>query len=417
MATGAGWLLLPAHPSGPRPLRTSALALKTLAQRLLPGGVLVVATILLLVVPSWREAAVTFVPAYPNAAFAAGVVLALRFRRYRVFFIVLLLAVAERVVWLTAESPVADIVLGAAAVWLPINVGILGWLPERYGFRSTAGWTIGLLAIEAVLTALAIQPEAAPLAALLTAPLRGWHIGGASLMAFAVVIILAGVRAAARPYPIECGVFWALIAGLLAFAAPAPSVASIAFAGAGLVLAVSLVEASYVIAYGDELTGLPGRRALTEALGRLNGAYTIAMVDIDHFKKFNDSYGHDVGDQLLRMVGARLGEVGGGGRTFRYGGEEFAIIFGDAAVDEVMPHLEALRKRIETTGFALRGPDRPRQRPDAPRTAKLVQRVSVSVSIGAASAVAADDRPEDVLDAADAALYRAKDAGRNRVCI
>jgi diguanylate cyclase (GGDEF)-like protein len=141
------------------------------------------------------------------------------------------------------------------------------------------------------------------------------------------------------------------------------------------------------------------------------------MVDIDHFKKFNDAYGHDVGDQLLRMVGARLGEVGGGGRAFRYGGEEFAIIFDGVAVDETVPHLEALRHRIETTGFALRGPDRPRQRPDAPRSARPVQRVSVSVSIGAAAPNGGDDRAADVLDAADAALYRAKDGGRNRVCI
>lgn len=390
--------------------------MKTLVQRLLPGGVLVAATILLLVVPSWRETAVTFVPAYPNATFAAGVVLALRFRRYRVFFVVLLLAAAERLVWFTAESPVAHIVLGAASVWLPVNVAVLGWLPERYGFRVAAAWTIGLLAVEAVLTALAIQPEAAPLAALLATPLGGWHLGAAGLAAFAAAIALAATRAAARPYPIECGIMWALVAALLAFATGVPSLASIGFAGAGLVLAVSLVEASYVIAYGDELTGLPARRALMEALPRLNGVYSIAMVDIDHFKKFNDAYGHDVGDQLLRMVGARLGEVGGGGRAFRYGGEEFAIIFDDTGIDDVVPHLEALRHRIETTGFALRGPDRPRHRPDAPRSARPVQRVSVSVSIGAAAANGGEERPEDVLDAADAALYRAKDGGRNRVC-
>ena len=297
--------------------------MKTLAQRLLPGGVLVAATLLLLVVPTWRETAVTFVPAYPNAAFAAGVVLAHRFRRYRVFFVVLLLAAA---------------------------------------------------------------------------------------------IALATTRAAARPYPIECGIMWAQVAALIAFATGAPSLASIAFAGAGLVLAVSLVEASYVIAYGDELTGLPGRRALMETLPRLHGVYSIAMVDIDHFKKFNDAYGHDVGDQLLRMVGARLGEVGGGGRAFRYGGEEFAIIFDDTGIEDVMPHLEALRHRIQTTGFALRAPDRPRHRPEAPRSGRPVQRVSVSVSIGAAASNGSDERPEDVLDAADAALYRAKDAGRNRVC-
>ena len=141
--------------------------MKTLAQRLLPGAVLVATTILLLVVPSWREAAVAFVPAYPNAAFASGVVLALRFRRHRVFLIVLLLAAAERLVWLTADSPVGHIVVGAASVWLPLNVGVLGWLPERHGFRIAAAWILGLLAVEAVLTVLAVQPEATLLAALL----------------------------------------------------------------------------------------------------------------------------------------------------------------------------------------------------------------------------------------------------------
>ena len=410
-------MLPPAHPSRARALETKALHVKTLAQRLLPGAVLVATTILLLVVPSWREAAVAFVPAYPNAAFAAGVVLALRFRRHRVFLIVLLLAAAERLVWLTADSPVGHIMVGAASVWLPLNIGILGWLPERHGFRITAAWILGLLAVEAVITVLAVQPEATPLAALLATSFADWNLSMVGLAAFLVAIGLAALRAAARPYPIECGTLWALVAALIGFAVGAPSLASIAFAGAGLVLAVSLVEASYVIAYGDELTGLPGRRALTEALGRLDGTYTIAMVDIDHFKKFNDAYGHDVGDQLLRMVGARLGEVGGGGRAFRYGGEEFAIIFDGATVEEAVPHLEALRKRIETTGFALRGQDRPRRRPDAPRvTTRPVQRVSVSVSIGAAATNGGDDRPEDVLDAADAALYRAKDRGRNRLC-
>jgi diguanylate cyclase (GGDEF)-like protein len=406
-----------AHPSRARALETKALHLKTLAQRLLPGAVLVATTILLLMVPSWREAAVAFVPAYPNAAFASGVVLALRFRRHRVFLIVLLLAAAERLVWLTADSPVGHIVVGAASVWLPLNVGVLGWLPERHGFRIAAAWILGLLAVEAVLTVLAVQPEATLLAALLATSFADWNLSMVGLAAFLAAIGPGALRAAARPYPIECGTLWALVAALIGFGVGAPSLASIGFAGAGLVLAVSLVEASYVIAYGDELTGLPARRALTEALGRLDGTYTIAMVDIDHFKKFNDAYGHDVGDQLLRMVGARLGEVGGGGRAFRYGGEEFAIIFDGATVEEAVPHLEALRKRIEITGFALRGPDRPRRRPDAPRvTTRPVQRVSVSVSIGAAAANGGDDQPEDVLDAADAALYRAKDRGRNRLC-
>ena len=81
----------------------------------------------------------------------------------------------------------------------------------------------------------------------------------------------------------------------------------------------------------------------------------------------------------------------------------------------MLPHLQVLRKRIETTGFALRAADRPRHRPEAPRSPQAVRRVSVSVSIGAAAA-GGGEKPEEVLDAADAALYRAKDGGRNRVC-
>jgi len=72
---------------------------------------------------------------------------------------------------------------------------------------------------------------------------------------------------------------------------------------------------------------LPSRRALIERLPSLGRRYTVAMVDVDHFKNFNDTYGHDAGDQVLRMVASRLGEVSGGGTAFRYGGEEFTILF------------------------------------------------------------------------------------------
>src|SRR5438046_765513 len=109
-------------------------------------------------------------------------------------------------------------------------------------------------------------------------------------------LALAGLRLTLRPQALECGMLWALLGALLAFGVDAPASASVALAGAGLVLLVSLVETSHAIAYGDELTGLPSRRALTETLAGLQGAYTIAMVDIDHFKVFNDTYGHDAGD-------------------------------------------------------------------------------------------------------------------------
>src|SRR5207247_8525237 len=180
----------------------------------------------------------------------------------------------------------------------------------------------------------------------------------------------------------------------------------------GLVLLVSLIETSHAIAYGDELTGLPSRRALTEALGELDGVYTIAMVDIDHFKMFNDTYGHDAGDQLLRMIGGRLAQVGGGGRPFRYGGEEFAVTFTATVLDDALPHIEMLRQSIESTGFGLRAAHRSRRRDGAPSVARPTRRVSVWVSIGVGEAGRSATPGNAVLDAGVAELQRNHRRGR-----
>jgi diguanylate cyclase (GGDEF)-like protein len=401
-------LLPPAHPAGT--------SLKTLLFRLLPGAALIAATIALLTVPVLAPIAIWLLPAYPLIAFLAGALLAWRFRRWRVLVATLLLAAAERTLAITLASPTpsAHIVTAAIAAALPLNLTALAWLPERG--RRVLGWSLGLVAAEALAAALLAQPEARPMADLLAQPLPGGRLPLVGLLAFAGALTLAAIRLVVRPQALECGMFWSLIGALLAVGVAEPASASVALAGAGLVLLVSLVETSHAIAYGDELTGLPSRRALTETLAGLEGAYTIAMVDIDHFKVFNDTYGHDAGDQLLRMIGARLADVSGGGRPFRYGGEEFAVIFTDTALEEALPHLEALRHSIESTGFGLRGPARSRRGDGAPRAARPTHRVSVSVSIGAAEAGRHAARAHEVLDAADAALYRAKRSGRNRVC-
>src|SRR3990170_3279230 len=144
------------------------------------------------------------------------------------------------------------------------------------------------------------------------------------------------------------------------------------------------------MAFRDELTRLPGRRALNEALQQTGGQYAVAMVDIDHFKKFNDTYGHDVGDQVLKMVASRLDEVTGGGRAFRYGGEEFSVLFAGKTVDEALPHLDLLRATIEPPRFPRRAPSRPRKKPARPAGGPGKSRpasgsskpVAVTVSIG-----------------------------------
>jgi diguanylate cyclase (GGDEF)-like protein len=187
---------------------------------------------------------------------------------------------------------------------------------------------------------------------------------------------------------------------------------------AGMIVAFAVVQDSHRMAFYDELTGLPGRRALNERLESLDGGFTLAMVDIDHFKAFNDTWGHDVGDQVLKLVAARLQRVGGGGTAYRYGGEEFTILFPGRRAISVMQHLESLRKSVDSYKLMLRESGRPR-RPSPgslmPLASGANKWISVTISTGVAERGDRLGPPEAVLAAADKALYRAKTEGRNRV--
>jgi GGDEF domain-containing protein len=185
------------------------------------------------------------------------------------------------------------------------------------------------------------------------------------------------------------------------------------------------------------LTTLPSRRAFHDALLRLEAPYSIAMVDIDHFKRCNDTYGHDTGDQVLRMIATRLARVTGGGQAYRCGGEEFAILFPGKTTNDVLDHLEKLRADIESSTLRVRGPDRrqeargPDRRNQRARgrtqgqairqlarvapTPSTSNQLSVTASIGVASSKGENPSAAEVVRAADKALYRAKAAGRNRV--
>ena len=219
--------------------------------------------------------------------------------------------------------------------------------------------------------------------------------------------------------PIPIGNAAALAAFFLAVEwATSPGAYAIFMAAGGVVLIVALLQESHQLAFRDQLTGLPGRRALDERLRSLGERYAIGMVDVDHFKQFNDTHGHDVGDQVLRLVGGRLGQVERGGVAYRYGGEEFSVLFPDADMNEAQAALEAIRSSIETYKMAVRGADRPKATEEGAkrRGAQPVDKVlSVTVSIGLAQPSEKHRTPREVIKAADEALYRAKKAGRNRV--
>jgi len=355
------------------------------------------------------------------AVFALAALLGWRFRSSRLVIAAASLAVAQRglMQYSQADAEIARLAIVVASVLLPANFLVLSFLPER-GFRGpiVMFWTI-LLALEAGAVAGVCGADdrnfqnlfAARLLTRVNVPVLALWLFGATL-----TVIL--VRYIMRQRPVEAGLFWSLAAALFAFHAGSTGMPAAAyFAAGGLVLVLSLVESSHFMAYHDELTGLPARRALNDTLAGMEGQFCVAMVDVDHFKNFNDTYGHEVGDQVLRMVASRLSRVSGGGHAFRAGGEEFCVVFQGSTVRDALPHLDLLREAIESSNFIVRGKDRV-QRTAEDRKVQPVEQdteVSVTVSIGAAQTTSNLTAVGDVLQAADEALYHAKDAGRNRV--
>ncbi len=191
--------------------------------------------------------------------------------------------------------------------------------------------------------------------------------------------------------------------------------------GAALTLALAVIESAWRHAHLDELTRLANRRAFTNHLSRLGNAYVIAMVDIDHFKAVNDQHGHDTGDQVLRFVAGEIGRMRAG-TAYRYGGEEFAVIFEGWSLEAAREVVETLRIRIAERRFHVRGKGRPRKAPngkvaagDRKATRRWTKAIALTISGGLAQQSDKYPTPQQVIKAADQALYRAKNGGRNQV--
>ncbi len=223
--------------------------------------------------------------------------------------------------------------------------------------------------------------------------------------------------------PISEGLTTAMLSVAIGTALDAPYAWEVFVMAGTLYLGASLIRDSYNMAYRDELTGLPHRRALNEQFLSMSSRYSLAMLDVDHFKKFNDKHGHDVGDQVLQMVAAKIRQVKGGGKAYRYGGEEFTVVFQRMTKEDAFYYLDEVRKSIENYEMVIRqdprldveeskGAKRNREKGSYRRAD---QKVSVTISIGVADRISFDQSPDDVLKTADEALYRAKKAGRNKV--
>jgi diguanylate cyclase (GGDEF)-like protein len=397
--------------------------LRFLAGMLAPGGVLVFAAWAAQRDEVVRSAAAPYAAYFCFGALAAAVLLSWYYDQSRLlcsasFVVLTVLALGP----LGTESTMVKL---AVVILLPLNFSLLAVLKERGMMTFDGLLKVAIVAAQAF-GVLWIARGNGPDWRALPGWSRGFDVGAGlpwiAQLSFAVGALTLVTLVFSRRTKVEQGLLWALVAMFLSLnqidAGPSGRASDALFfysGTAGLVLVFAVLEHGYDIAYRDELTGLPGRRAFNNVMEQLGGTYAIAMCDVDHFKKFNDTYGHDAGDQVLRMVAAELSQVGGGGRAFRYGGEEFLVVFRGRSAREAEPFVESLRRAIGDRGFVLRGPDRPATRPRRAKETKQTSapRVNITISIGLAERSKRHSTPELVLDAADATLYRAKEAGRN----
>jgi len=329
------------------------------------------------------------------------------------------------------DDAMGETAIFLAAIYVPSLAVLFYYLSERGLFSVHGGIRILVVLSAAIFMVLVPSVESLGKAvssagALLFRPVSSWfpvRVIGALFFAASVPFFLLR-REHESPFlgPILCVAILFVFFGLslrssLWRAGQAQAVFLTFMSGAAVTLAWAVLESSWRNAHFDELTELPGRRLLKSHLARLGSSYAIAVVDIDHFKKINDKYGHNTGDQVLRFLATHLRQ-NRAGRAYRYGGEEFVVVGDSVGFEDTVSALEELRRSVADTGFVIRGKKRPRKKPDPPDKIGVggaMVTIPVTVSIGIARKTREGSLPQEVMETADKAMYQAKDAGRNRV--
>ncbi|WP_373020215.1 GGDEF domain-containing protein [Thiomicrorhabdus sp.] len=317
--------------------------------------------------------------------------------------------------WVPTElaDPSVQVIYPLLCVLLPLNLLLWVLVPEKGVKHSVYNLVLfGLFALQAAGVYWVMQTMplefvthlSTPVSTDPTFPIKIPMVGSVVILLIANILV---IRVAMMHKPKVLDVVVLFVLALMAYGLNQPGaygqlewMASIS----ALMILLSLVFDAHQIAYTDELTGMAGRRALFESFMGLTRKYTVVMIDIDHFKKFNDTYGHDVGDLVLRTVSRVLNSVGSGGKAYRFGGEEFTVLFIGKTPEQVRPVMDALRKQVEETDLSFK------------HNGKETS-TKVTVSMGVAQKTKEMKTPEEVIKAADQALYQAKELGRNRVVV
>ncbi|MDX1568863.1 MAG: GGDEF domain-containing protein [Xanthomonadales bacterium] len=357
---------------------------------------------------------------------AFGLIYAAWFKRFRaaygfIWLIFLVAGLAAREVAKAAGWPLSHDLGATALAWLPWNLLLLSWLPMARLPSLVTAAVVFLLTLELVLP-LWFEPGVWDGAAGINTLLQRWvpeRFASWIIPVEPLVTVLASISFFLRWQMSDRSTELAmsLMATVLLVGVMRPSMLTVVVAGAAGVLFLGVIYTTHRMAFVDALTGLPNRRSLDLTLSSMPRQFAIAMLDIDHFKRINDRFGHDFGDQVLRMVASRVRRVGRF-KAFRYGGEEFCLLFlGAERTRNAADVCEEVRAAVEVPPMAFRAPIRPDHKPlKKDRYREKVPSLNVTVSIGLADN-SSGQPPDAVIEAADKALYSAKRGGRNKVVV
>ena len=402
-----------------------------LRRLIVPAALLIAAVVL-------RDTVIEIKPVYgqllvwlPSLTLGIAIALCVYFNHSRLFTATLALLIAYYLIQTQLQTAITEprilLIYSMLSVALPVTLLLLLLLPGR-GLRNRYGvLTVAVVPVQLLIALWMLEyyPDAKAIMLINTylpiKPFSGYMLSINASSCFAISFFV-GLFMLCKYDSETLSALLAVV--LFSFVTlvffDQPKISILMFSAAGITLVISLLRRSYDMAYRDDLTGLLSRRALNERLKGLGRHYVIAMLDVDHFKKINDTYGHNVGDEVLKAVARQIAEVGGGGTAYRYGGEEFCVVFTGKKIVECKLFLEEIRLAVSNYHLTLRNS---KHRPESGksgmkrrgrrRKSRNSETISVTISIGMSGRSKLLSKSDEVLKAADAALYKAKMNGRN----
>lgn len=399
---------------------------------LIPSAILLLSVLMLPMAAELQPAQRLGLVQLPYYLLALVAVLGLLLNRCREAGAAMFLVILYYCIQTELQSPLEQVRPGSVyfllSLFVPIGIAVLSLLPEK---RSVEFWGVAALSFAPLL--LVIGARVLDQAMLTETGLNQIWLPRADaptiLSAEGFYLFAAAILCSLVAYFVRRGVAQAGLVFSLVFAFATLNwlhlsmISTVMILAGGLALFSGVISSLLHMLYQDELTGLANRKALNKAMATLNEGDILVMADIDKFKNLNDSHGHDTGDEVLKLVAAILNETGERAKVYRYGGEEFTLLFKGRDPDRALDAMQEIRKRIAAYPIVIRAHEqRPKRKPKqadkgaAYQEAKIVKKtIRTSISMGAVT-LRQDEHMAEALKRADQQLYKAKKAGRNCVC-